>query len=88
MTRSSHLLLKPLHCFILGDTVLVTNSALSFLSVGDTVTRASQHDVEIHPIDANTRVILYAKINVLLDTKTKVALVREVLLSQLILLDL
>ena len=88
MLLISHLLLKPLHCLLLGNTVLVSNSALSSLPVGNAVARASQYNVEIHPIDPNTWVILYAKINVLLDTKTKVALIREVLLSKLIFLDL
>ena len=71
-----------------GNTVLVSNPALSSLPVRNTVPRPGQHNVKIHPINANARIVFDAEVNVLLDAKPKVALVREVLLPQLVLLDL
>ena len=50
--------------------------------------RPAEDDKEVHTIDTNAWVILDAKINVLLDTETEVSIFREVLSSQLVLLDL
>lgn len=44
--------------------------------------------VEVHAVDTNTRVVLDAEIDVLRDTETKVAGLREVALAKLVLLDL
>lgn len=57
------------------------------LTVRHTESTTTHHHVEIHPIDANSRVILDAQINMLLDSKSKVALRGEVLFSQLVLAD-
>ena len=84
----SHLLLEPLHCLVLGDSMLIANSALSSLPVSHAVSGPGQHHVEIHSVDPNTRVVLDSQINVLLNAETKVAHVREILLSKLVLFDL
>ena len=68
--------------------MLVSNSTLSSLPVAYAVAGPGQNNVEIHSINANAWVVLDPQINVLLDPKSKVALVRKVLLTQLILLDL
>ena len=52
------------------------------------LTWASKNNVEVHAVDTNTRVILDAQINVFLNTKSKVASVREIVLPQLVLTHL
>ena len=68
--------------------MFVSDSALSSLPVSHTVAGTSQDDVEVHPVNPDAGVILDAEVNVLLDAKPKVALIREVLLTQLVLFDL
>merc|ERR1719153_2056793 len=48
-------------------------------------TRSAQHYKEVHSVDTNARVVLDTKINMLLDSETKVSIVREVLLPELVL---
>jgi len=81
-------LLEPRHRVILGDTVLEANASLALFSPRHTHSWSPQDHVEIHTKDTDTRVISGTEIDVLLDTETKVARVREVLPSQLILLHL
>ena len=45
---------------------------------------STQNHIEIHSIDSNTGIILDTQIYVFLDTKTKVASRREVVLVQLV----
>ena len=82
------LLLEPLHRLLASHLVRVTNSATLSLSLRHTTTRTRQLDVEIHTEDTRVRVVLDTQIDVLLNTKTEVARVREVLLHQLVLLHL
>lgn len=83
--NNAHLLLEPLHGLLLGDPVSVAHSSLLPLPVPHPQARTSQHHIEIHPIDTDARVVLDPQVYVLLDPKAKVALVREVVLSQLVL---
>ena len=48
----------------------------------------SHNTVEVHSVNSNTRVVLDTEIDVLRDTKSKVASLREVALAELVLLDL
>ena len=48
----------------------------------------SEHDIEVHAVDANGGVVLDAKIDVLLDSEPKVAVLAEVLTAELVLADL
>ena len=49
---------------------------------------SSHHDVEVHTKDTDTGVISSAEIDMFLDTKSKVSRLREVPLSEFVLLDL
>lgn len=82
------LLLEPLHGFLASHLVRVAKSASLSLSLRHATTGASQLHVEIHTEDTGVGVVLDTQINVLLNTETEVARVREVLLHQLVLLHL
>ena len=82
------LLLEPLHGLLASHLVRVAKSASLSLSLRHATTGASQLHVEIHTEDTGVGVVLDAEINVLLNTETEVARVREVLLHQLVLLHL
>ena len=82
------LLLEPLHGLLASHLVRVAKSASLSLSLRHATTGASQLHVEIHTEDTGVGVVLDAQINVLLNTETEVARVREVLLHQLVLLHL
>lgn len=83
-----YLLLEPLHWLLLCYKVLEAHSALLPFSLGNVESRTPQHDVEIHTINPNAGVIFDSKINVFLDSKTKVACAREVILWQLVFTNL
>lgn len=80
----SHLLLKPLHSLVLGNLVSETDISRPSLAIGYTESSTTHNNVEVHPVDTNGWVVLYTQINMLLDTKTKVALIGEVLFSQFV----
>ena len=82
------LLLEPLHSFFASDLVRVTDSASLGLSLADTTTGTSELDVEIHTENTGVGIVLDTKINVLLNTKTEVTGIREVILNEFVLLDL
>merc|ERR550517_1238453 len=80
--------LEPLHGVLLGQPVGEPNSAGLAAPVTD-VHAGSAHDhVEVHTVDSNAGIVLDAQVDVLLDTKPKVAVLREVLSPQLVLLHL
>jgi hypothetical protein len=68
--------------------VRITNSASLSLSSSNTTTRTSKLDVEIHTENTGVGIVLDTKINVLLNTKTEVTRIREILLHEFVLLDL
>lgn len=80
--------LEPLHGIITGHAVLHANNALLVLAASDTIARASQHDVEVHAVNAGRRVVLQTQIDVLINAEAEVAGGREVLSLQLVLLHL
>ena len=82
------LLLEPLHSLLAGHLVRITEVSTSGLSLRHTTTRTSQLDVEIHTENTGVGVVLDSEINVLVNTKSEVSRVREVLLHQLVLLHL
>lgn len=85
---SLYLLLEPLHWFLLRDQMLKADTALFPFSFSNIETRPSQHHIEIHTINPNAGVVFDSKINVLLDSKTKVPSTREVFLCQLVFTNL
>lgn len=66
----------------------VTDLGLGAPAAGNALTRAGHAAVEVHTVDTDRRVILDPQVDVLVDTETKVAGLREVALPQLVLLDL
>merc|ERR1712142_303804 len=81
------ILYKILHCRRLGDSVSLTDTRLTAVAVSDVVPGSRQHDVEIHPVDANAGVVLDPEIDVLRDTEAEVASCGEVALPQLKIFD-
>merc|ERR1719244_251612 len=77
--------LEPLHSILLGQTVWETNLTNLLPSVSHVDTRSAQHYKEVHSVDTNARIVLDTKINMLLDSETKVSIVRKVFLPQLVL---
>ena len=65
-----------------------SNVGLASTSLGNSLTRPGHAAVEVHSVDTNRRVVLDAEIDVFADTKTEVASLREVALSQFVFLDL
>jgi hypothetical protein len=63
---------------LLGDLLTSSNTTLLSLLEGNTATRAAKDNKDIHTINTNTRVVLNSKINVLINTETKVSGVVEV----------
>lgn len=81
-------LLEPLDSVGLLDVVGQANLGNSAMALSNTEARASKDNVEVHAENARLRVILDAEIDVLVNAKAKVAVVREVLSLQLELLHL
>lgn len=82
------LLLEPLDGIVLGDLVVDTNGSSASLSSGNSVTGSADDDEEVHSVNSDIGVVLDTKIDVLVDTETEVTGLREVLGSELVLLDL
>merc|ERR1712029_935604 len=80
--------LEPLHGVVLDQSVGESDGSCAPLLLEDVHAWPTQHNIEVHTVDADVGVVLDAKIDVLLDTKSKVALVREVLTAQFELTDL
>jgi len=79
---------EPLFGILLVDTLTRANVVTAALATVHTVARALEHHVEIKTEDTNCRIVLHVEIDMLVNTKTKVATVAEVHLLQLVLLDL
>lgn len=65
-----------------------TNLGLTPSALGNTCTGTGHAAVKVHAVNSNRRVVLDAQVNVLVDTKAKVAGLRKVALAQLVFLDL
>lgn len=81
-------LLEPCHRILLFDTVLEANACLLLPPPGDASTRTAHHNVKVHAKDTNAGVVPRTEIDVLLDTKAKVARLGEVAAAEFVLLDL
>lgn len=53
--------------------MLGTDSGLLGLSLGDSHTRSTHNDVEVHSEDTDSGIVLDSEIDVLLDTETEVS---------------
>merc|ERR1712168_1100856 len=78
--------LEPFLSIRFGDLVSKSNSGLLSATVCNIVSWSSQHNVEIHSVDTNTRIILDSKIDMFSNTEAKVSSGREVSLSQFVFL--
>ena len=65
-----------------------TNARLCAATASDTLTGAGHAGVEVHTVNTDGGVVLDTKIDMLADTETEVASLREVALAELVLLDL
>jgi hypothetical protein len=68
--------------------VLGANSGLAATSAGNTVTGTTHDAEEIHTVNTDGGIVLDTKIDVFLDTETKVASFREVTAQKFVLLNL
>jgi hypothetical protein len=80
--------LEPLHGVFLDKSVWEANATSLLFSVPDVQTGTTEDNIEVHTINADTGIVLDSQVNVFLDTKTKIAILAEVLTTQFILLDL
>ena len=80
--------LEPLHGLVLDQTVGESDGSNLSSPVSHVHTGASQDDVEVHTVDTNGRIVLDAQVDVLLDTESKVSVVRKVFAAQLVLANL
>merc|ERR1719340_28734 len=80
--------LEPLHGVLLGQPVGEADPPSLAAPVTDVHAGPSHHHVEVHAVDTNTRVVLDARIDMLLDTEAEVSVLGEVLSPQLVLLHL
>ena len=68
--------------------MLMADSRLLNLPLRNAVPRAAHNDVKVHAKDTNPGVVSCTKVNVLLNPKTKVARLRKVASTELVLLHL
>lgn len=80
--------LEPLDDIITLDLVGSSDLGLAAPALGNTLSWAGHAAVEVHSVNSNRWVVLDAEIDVLGDTETEVAGLREVALAELVLLDL
>ena len=80
--------LEPLHGVVLDQSVGESDGTGAPLLLEHILSGPSQHDVEVHTVDTDVRVVLDTQIDMLSNTEAKVALVGEVFTPQLELLNL
>lgn len=66
----------------------VANAALLELLLGNSVARSLEDNEEVHAEDTGIRVVLHSEIDVLLNTESEAATIRECLLGKFEFLDL
>ena len=80
--------LEPVDGLVLCDAVVGAELAGGMATTGDAASGALKDNEEVHTVDTNGGVVLDTKIDVLLDTETKVTGGREVLGEEFVLLNL
>ena len=80
--------LEPLHGVVLDQPVRESDGSGAPLLLEHILSGPAQHDVEVHTVDTDVRVVLDTQIDMLSNTEAKVALVGEVFTPQLELLNL
>ena len=94
-TENSHLLgvhntikgfLEPGNSVLFSKAVMNTDWLLGVFAASNTSARATKDNVEVHTMNTHGRIVFDAKIDVFLNTKAKVSVVRKVALLQFIFL--
>lgn len=80
--------LEPFHSVVLDKSVGESNATGLLLSVPDVHARSAKDNVKVHTVDTDGGIVLDAQIDVFLDAEAKVAILAEVLATQLVLTDL
>ena len=62
----------PFLSIFLGNTLAGADVGVAVLATGNTAAGALENDVEVHTVDTDITIVLKTKIDVFLDTKTKV----------------
>jgi len=81
-------LTDPLHGVLLGDTVGDTDAASLGLLLLHVVGSATEHDEEVHTVNASLGIVLEAKVDMLVDAETEVSGLGEVLGANLVVRNL
>ena len=82
------LLHEPLHGILLAHSVVDSKGALRNLLLGNSTTRSSDLNIEVHTIDTSAWVVLDTEVNVLLNSEPEATLSSEVLVLKLVFLNL
>merc|ERR1719204_2951718 len=80
--------LEPLHGVVLDQPVGESDGSGAPLLLEHILSGPAQHDVEVHTVDADVRVVFDTQIDMLSNTEAEVALVGEVFTPQLELFNL
>lgn len=81
------ILLEPFHSVFLVELMRVSDFSFFDLLVHDSLSWSFENDVEVHSVDSSAWVVSKSEIDVLLDTKSEVSILRETALFELVLLD-
>ena len=84
---SSHLLCEPLLSFIGTDLLEFAESVSGMLSSGDSLASSGQDNIEVHAENTSAHIIFDSEIDMLLNTESEVALIREIIFLELVLLN-
>ena len=76
--------LEPLHGLVLDQPVRRSDDSDLPPSVSDVHAGPAEHDVEVHAVNADGRVVLDAQVDVFLDAEPEVAVGGKVLTTQLV----
>lgn len=83
-----YLLLEPFHGFVSCNAMFSANTRRASTAFAHAESGTAQHDVEIHAVDTDGRIVFQAQVDVLLNSEPEVAVIAEVVLTQLVFLDL
>lgn len=80
--------LEPVHSFLLGNLVSVSDLSSLGLLLADSESRSLEDNVEVHTEDTGGWVVLHAQIDVLLNTESEASRIGEISSLQFEFLDL
>jgi len=80
--------LEPLDSILLRYPVRNTHARLTGTALGNTISRAVQHNIEIHTINTSRWIVFNTEINVFGNTKTEITSSREISADKFVFLNL